>query len=306
MDVVTLAELGLATAFGLVGVAEWTGRCRRKVVAYEAEESAVRAAGASAPPPPRPVPVVAEVPETHRAGTHLRRLVSAQGLLGVIFLPLLVLALLGNAYVTADAFAVALDRVPEPLVRVGEFEVTNFYMLGMLLSVALLILSGVLAEATHGQWVLRLLALLGIVSILAIEYCAAWERGRQLADAAGTDPTTPCLINLGIAIGTSVLETLAGFFTIHRMLLPLLLSVACAIGAPFRWLAFGLRLLTFRMAAPRTGLGLMTRIGSILDAIFEPLRALDRAIVTWWQRRRVRAAVSSERSASHAHEGHEG
>ena len=285
MDVATIIGIALAAAFALVAVAEWTGGSRRKVAEFEAREAAKVAAGNNDTPLARVRPVIAEVPEGYRPGTHLQRLVSPQGFLGIIFVPLLVFALLGNAYVTADAFAVALDRVPEPLFRVGELEITNFYLLGLLLSVALLILSGVLAETHRSQWVLLVLALLGIGSIFTIEYWAAWERGTQLAAAAGIDATSTCVINLGIAVGTSILETLAGFYTIHLMLLPAALAVACAVGALCRWAALGLRLLVFHLSAPRSGMGVLTRIGAALDAMFEPLRALDRAIAGWWQRR---------------------
>jgi hypothetical protein len=236
-------------------------------------------------------PARLEIPEAQRPGTYLKALVSPQGILGFVFLPLLVVALVGNGYVLADAFAIVLNRLPEPLVRVAGMEVTDLFLFGLLLSVALLILSGVLAETGPRQWVARILALCGIASIFVVEYWSAWERGYRSAEAAGQDPVMLGAFNVAMAVGTSTTETLAGFWTIHRTIIPAAMVIPCAVGALVRHVAFAVRRFGARRRARPKDLGIVVRLGALLDAVFDPLRALDDAIAWCWQRRWFRRVV---------------
>jgi len=262
MNVIKWSAVALAvSALGFL-LSLLTGALRRRFEAAGGDNIAV----------PDPVPLD-PVPPQETAGYHFARVINGGGLLGVLMLPVLIGFAPQNATLLAEGFAVLLGQAPTPMGQLSIFgfdtPITNFFLYGMSLTLALAVLGAAYAEFCRTRSPGRWLALGGVLGIIVFETIISGIRGYDLADELGTSVFPMVAANAASALLYASSEAISGYFSVHCLLLPLLQGLSWLIAAPFRSISRHLR---HRQSDP----WLTSRVVTRFDReIFDPLRSLD-------------------------------
>lgn len=288
----------LAAVCLLMAAAPVTRRCRRRLQVYEDGRSANGGAGSR----PRSKsaadlsgPGLNAVPEPETVAHHVRSMLSADVVLGLLFLAVLLAFFPMNARILAEGFEVLLNRPGAVLavLSVGgwHWDVTDLQLYGVALSLALLLdgaaFSAFAAAGSRLRWLVFACALAPIVTF---EVGMAWERGRLVAADSGVGATELAAFGAIQAWVCAVTEILAGHLAVSHALVPAIQAAGWLVVSPFRIVARAMR----TRGTPedtRGRPGVFVRIGAYADeAIVEPLREVDRHAAAFVARRISRRA----------------
>jgi hypothetical protein len=253
-------------------------------------------------------------PDAESLGTHIRRVLSPEGLRGLCFVPVLVMFLVANTRLMAEAFELTLDHPGTPLGQLTLFglslAITDLHIYGLALSAALLLAGGAYAAQCEKASSVRWFTLLAIlVPLVAFETGTSYLRGLTLAAENPDSSVSAWALALQNGLQgffCATVEAISGYYVIESFLIPCLQLLSWTAMAPLR--AIKRRLEERRAARARNAhdsgprlvqlvptLGAFGRLAAYLDeAWFEPLRRLDRATAA-----RFRRAFHLSTEASH-------
>lgn len=267
-------------------------RCRQRRQEYLAKKEQINPVGyldTSKAVESNPLPAI---PEDEKAAFYFHKIVKDGGILGLLFVPIMVAFLPMNAKILAEAFEVVLNRAGYIITEIPIFgmalEVTDLLIYGSALGIAQVFLGAELAESWKGRSLMRwLVLLLGIIPLFSFEVIVSAGRGYLLGvDEAGVYRLHPLLL-AGLsglqAHVCAAVELLSGYRGIHLFFIPMIQGLFWAFVAPFRMVKRGVitvqRALEARRQKRRSdpkALGFLVQVGACLDeALFDPLRALD-------------------------------
>lgn len=288
-----------------------------------------------APPTPQPEPqtmpvptpvTLPPVPEEATAGYWWQRLFTLDGLFGLVAGlcegPILIV----NSYLIAATLETILDRPGNPIIPVilfgWEREITDFDLIGALISVAQMLAASALHlawEARQRLWTVFGLALVALLSLVFFETGATVYRSFRI----DVEPWN-AVMSGAQALGIASVECIVGIFAIDRCLLPCSLAVLWSLATPIRAMGRwwrkrqGTRVLRVRPRRQRRShpmlLALAYPLAALDHAVMAPLRRLDRAVSALlpgkWRRHKgekhVEAYVPPPSADSHrARNGHE-
>jgi hypothetical protein len=250
------------------------------------------------------------IPEEETVRYHVSRLLSRDGILGLLFVPILLAFLPLNAQLLGEAFASQLNRaastVGEMVLLGARIEVTDLRLYGFGLSLALLLTGCAVAAVFERRQRTRWLMLLGLFAVIALVLVfEAWisaARGYELAMLgeanAFQSPRLQAAANGLWALVCASAEVVSGYWAIHSFLIPLAQAVFWGGVAPFRFLfrLFGWpppRKLVPRDANP---VGWLVRFGACVDeTLMEPLRKFDTSVGALLPRRAAMREVHHAR-----------
>jgi hypothetical protein len=195
--------------------------------------------------------------------------------------------LLINSNLIAITFETILDRPGLPLLPLNiygwEREITDFDLMGALISVAQMITGSVLYHTwreEHQRWPVLALALIALPCLVGFEVGASVYRGWIV---------TGDVYNAGLsgllASGIATSEVIMGIFVIDRFLAPVLLAIVWTVATPVHALAqWWARRRAARQARPpsahTTVLIALLPLVALDQAVMAPLRSLDRLVAS--------------------------
>lgn len=204
-----------------------------------------------------------------------KQLLTLQGMLGLFAGPVQVPILVINSSLIAATLETVLQTSGMPLIPVNiagwEREITNLDLIGLLISLGQMLSASALHLSWHKRlWFPWLLALVALPALGIFEVWASFERGWVLEATLHH-----AALNALQALGMAALAAVVGCFLIDCFLLPLVLAVFWSLAAPGRCLArwWGARPVVRRPLVPA-----LVAPWALLDAIFVPLRAIDRLV----------------------------
>ncbi len=233
---------------------------------------------------PTASPPAVSIPDCQTAAYWWKRLFTPQAILGLVLIPLEIYIVVVNSHLLATTLETLFDSSGQPLISLllygWEREITNFDLIGALISISQLIA----ASAMHIAWrELRLRALSGLLlaalsSFIIFEVSMAFYRGFVI------DGT---LVNAGLsavlAFGLATLEAAVGIFVIDYFFQSLLLAVVWSIAIPFRgiahWWARRQRTHALRSYNPYVvAPAVVYPLAALDQVLMEPLRQVDRFV----------------------------
>jgi hypothetical protein len=231
----------------------------------------------------------AAVPEDQRAGFYFRSIFNQGGILGFVFVPLLIGFLPMNSKILAEAFEVILDRAGYVIFETSllgqSLEITDLHLYGFALGIAQILLGAELAERFKEKAPVRWFILFGaVLPVLFFEIFISALRGYYLAASEQNSyayyPLVLAVTNALQAYICAMVELISGYRGVHLLLIPLIQAVFWTVVAPFRAIRRWAMSLPKREQRPATkGPGCLVRLGARVDeALFDPLRSIDSAL----------------------------
>jgi hypothetical protein len=172
---------------------------------------------------------------------------------------------------------VILDRIGQPLFWFTlwgwQREITEFDLYGVLVSLSQMVVASASDQVRlegEKHLVLRLIALVALLSLVSFEVGASFYRGLMLAGPWNAS------LSAALALGVATMECIVGVFLLDRFLIPLLLAMLWTITAPFHGLA---RWCGRRRPQPSRPIPLMLvptyPLAAVDRALMSPLRQVD-------------------------------
>lgn len=232
-------------------------------------------------PPPEPA-----TPK-RRAVWWWQQLLTLEGVLGLLLLPVQPVILLINSYLIALTLEIILYNPGPPLLVLNiwgwERPVTIFDAIGVLVSLGQMVAASVYRFKFDGSpWPIHFSAPIALLAFIVFEVSAAFLRGQRLEGLENA------LLSAVLALGTAALEVRVGVLVIDHFLVPLLAAIGSSLSAPF-WAVLGWwerhrprrrRRYWVRQRGNPILRGLAWPLAMIDRSLMEPLRRFDDGVAT--------------------------
>jgi len=230
------------------------------------------------------------IPAEQTAGYWWKRFFTPAGLLGLLLTPFEIYIVVVNSHLLATTLETLLNRPGLPLIPLllygWEREITDFDLVGALISIGQMIAASAMHLAWRERHTLQVIfgfALAALLSLITYEVGAAFYRGLVVDGSLAN-----ARLSGVFAFGLATLEAAAGIFVIDYFFLPWLLAVLWSIAIPVRAIAHrwarrqGVQARTLRPQrsnSPHPMARAMVYPLAALDrALMAPLRRVDRVV----------------------------